>query len=59
MGSLAARGWRVLGYFVWMLGAGIVLDSEAWTAGAVLCVGGLLLFALGLHREKPRAAEVP
>jgi hypothetical protein len=37
----------VLGYFIWMLGAGVVLDSEALTAGGALLAVGASLFALG------------
>jgi hypothetical protein len=38
----------VLGYFVWMLGAGIVLDSEAVAAGSVLLAAGAALFLVGV-----------
>ena len=32
--ELHGKGWRVLGYFLWMLGAGVVLDSDARRAAA-------------------------
>jgi len=61
MPELRGRGWRVLGYFVWMLGAGVVLDSEALGAGGVLLVVGAALFAVGvvqsLARRPARDAE--
>ena len=47
MAELRGKGWRVLGYFIWMLGAGVVLDSEALTAGGALLAVGASLFALG------------
>jgi hypothetical protein len=37
----------VLGYFIWMLGAGIVLDSPAVGAGGILLSLGAALFLLG------------
>jgi hypothetical protein len=37
----------VLGYFIWMLGAGVVLDSEALNAGGAMLAVGASLFALG------------
>lgn len=47
MGELRGKGWRVLGYFIWMLGAGVVLDSDAIVAGGTLLAVGAALFALG------------
>ncbi|MGD9763908.1 MAG: hypothetical protein AB7V27_09365 [Candidatus Binatia bacterium] len=47
MPELRGKGWRVLGYFTWMLGAGVVLDSAALGPGAVLLGLGAALFALG------------
>ena len=37
----------MLGYFIWMLGAGIVLDSQAIGAGGLLLAVGAGLFLLG------------
>jgi hypothetical protein len=37
----------VLGYFIWMLGAGVVLDSQAVGAGGVILGLGAALFLLG------------
>jgi hypothetical protein len=51
MPELRGKGWRVLGYFLWMLGAGIVLDSDRLGAGRLLLVGGAALFALGLWQS--------
>lgn len=49
--ELHGKGWRVLGYFVWMLGAGVRLDSDATgTAQALLCAGAAL-FALGVWQS--------
>ncbi len=47
MAELRGKGWRVLGYFIWMLGVGIVLDSDAVVAGGALLALGAGLFALG------------
>ena len=48
MRELRGKGWRVLGYFLWMLGAGVVLDSgRSAPAASVLAVGGAALFSLG------------
>lgn len=47
MRELAGRGWRVLGYFVWMLGVGVSLDSDATRAAGLLLTIGGALFALG------------
>lgn len=47
MAELRGKGWRVLGYFVWMLGAGVILDSPAMGAGSALLAAGAALFLLG------------
>jgi len=47
MPELHGKGWRVLGYFIWMLGAGVVLDSNACGAGGILLVVGGALFGYG------------
>ncbi len=54
MVELRGKGWRVLGYFVWMLGAGVVLDSDARRAGLLLLAGGAALFALGVWQSLTR-----
>ena len=54
MAELRGKGWRVLGYFVWMLGAGVVLDSDALAIGAVLLATGAGLFALGVWQSWTR-----
>ncbi len=51
MAEMAGKGWRVLGYFVWMLGAGIVLDSDAWGIGGALLAVGAGLFVFGAVRS--------
>ena len=47
MAELRGKGWCVLGYFIWMLGAGIVLDHESSGAGPLLLAVGAALFSLG------------
>lgn len=58
MDELRGRGWRVLGYFVWMLGAGVVLDSAWPTLGGLLLALGAALFAAGVWQTWSRVAEV-
>jgi hypothetical protein len=51
MRELRGKGWRVVGYFVWMLGAGVVLDSHAAVTGRVLLAVGAVLFAAGVWQS--------
>jgi membrane protein implicated in regulation of membrane protease activity len=44
---MRGKGWRVFGYFIWMLGAGVLLDSEAAGVGGALLALGAALFAVG------------
>ena len=48
MRELAGKGWRVFGYFVWMIGAGVFLDSDAGIVAGLLLLAGAGLFALGV-----------
>ncbi|GIW41120.1 MAG: hypothetical protein KatS3mg076_1697 [Candidatus Binatia bacterium] len=48
MTDLRAKGWRIAGMFVLMVGAGLWLESRFWRVGAVLAALGLGCFALGL-----------
>ncbi len=59
MHELRGRGWRVLGYFLWMLGAGVVLDSSAARFGAMLLIGGAALFAVGVWQSVVRGTGTP
>ena len=47
MHELEGKGWRVLGYFIWMLGAGFRLDSDACGTAVVLMVVGVTMFLVG------------
>ena len=58
MRELRGKGWRVLGYFVWMLGAGVVLDSDALCLGGAVCAGGAALFALGAMQGRGGAGRM-
>jgi hypothetical protein len=59
MNELRGKGWRVLGYFVWMLGAGVVLDSDAVGLGSVMLLTGFILFGVGvLQAQRSAAAKV-
>jgi hypothetical protein len=46
--ELDAKGRRVLGYFVFMLGAGLVLDSSALWYGVAVMIVGAASFASGV-----------
>jgi hypothetical protein len=59
MSELRGKGWRVLGYFIWMVGAGVVLDSDAIGFGTALLLTGGCLFAVGLaSAQRPATHEV-
>ena len=47
MAELDGKGWRVLGYFIWMLGAGVALESDANLVAAVMLAVGAALFLRG------------
>lgn len=55
MSELRGKGWRVLGYFIWMLGAGVVLDSNAVGLGGVMLLTGLMLFGVGVLQSQSPA----
>jgi hypothetical protein len=55
MPELRGKGWRVLGYFLWMLGAGIVLDGPPGTVGKLLLALGAGLFLLGAWQSRAGA----
>lgn len=48
MDEMRGKGWRVLGYFIWMVGAGVLLDSASPGVGGLLLLGGAGLFAMGV-----------
>lgn len=56
MAELRGKGWRVLGYFIWMLGAGVILDSAAAGVGGTLLALGAGLFLCGALQGDGRAA---
>ena len=59
MAELRGKGWRVFGYFVWMLGAGVVLDSRAAGVGLLLLASGAFLFGVGVVQSLGVRHEVP
>jgi hypothetical protein len=59
MHELRGKGWRVLGYFVWMLGAGIILDANAPRAGTLLMLIGAALFVTGVRQSMSRERGTP
>jgi hypothetical protein len=53
MGEFGGRGWRVLGFYVFLLGSGLVLESRAVWYGVAIMVVGAGCFAWGiLSRHK-------
>lgn len=54
MAELYGKGWRVLGYFIWMLGAGVRLDSDARRLGTLLLLAGGALFFVGVWQSLKR-----
>lgn len=58
MAELHGKGWRVLGYFIWMLGAGVVLDSEATRAGGAMLALGASLFLVGAAQSLRRGSAL-
>jgi hypothetical protein len=53
--ELAGKAKRVVGTFVLMVGAGIVLDSSAGWAGTITMLIGMALFIRGVVEAWPRA----
>jgi hypothetical protein len=58
MAELCGKGWRVIGYFVWMLGAGVLLDGDTPWMGGLLLVAGAGLFLLGVWQSMSGAGGV-
>lgn len=58
MRELRGKGWRVIGYFTWMLGAGVLLDSDAVAVGRLLLAVGAAIFAAGVWQSR-RGSEGP
>ena len=52
MREMRGKGWRVIGYFVWMLGAGVVLDSDDVAIGQLLLAVGAAVFAAGVWQSR-------
>jgi hypothetical protein len=50
------KAHRVLGYFLFMLGTGLVLESGAQRVGVALALLGAALFARGLWLIRPSGA---
>jgi hypothetical protein len=48
MSELRGKGWRVLGYLIWMLGAGMVLDGDGGAAAPLVLICGAALFTAGV-----------
>jgi hypothetical protein len=50
---LRRKGWRVAGMFVFMIGAGVVLESPAVWSGVVVMVGGLIVHGATFMAKTP------
>ena len=59
--ACAAKEKRVVGVFVFMLGAGFVIDRQAFGAGALAMLLGAAVFTWGvlLQRQGAAKAEAP
>lgn len=51
MRELRGKGWRTVGYFVWMVGAGIVLDGGTLFWGRLLLLAGAFFFFAGVWQS--------
>jgi hypothetical protein len=51
MFELYGRGWRTVGYFAWMLGAGIILDGGGLFWGRTLLLSGAFFFFVGVWQS--------
>ena len=54
---LEASERRVLGMFLLLLGAGLILDCHSLWVGGVLLGGGAFVFARGLRMKRHRPAD--
>lgn len=57
MTELDGRGRRVTGFFVFMLGAGLVLESAALWYGVAIMVAGVVCFAWGMLSRSGRPGD--
>jgi hypothetical protein len=48
------KGTRVTGFFILLLGAGVILDSAAHGLGAVIALSGAVLLGWGVVRATRR-----
>jgi hypothetical protein len=55
--DLAGKSQRVIGTFVFMIGAGLVLESHAGWLGTGLMIAGAALVGWGLLAAPPRRVE--
>ena len=51
------KGRRVAGFFVFMLGGGLLLESAAVWLGVILMGIGAIIFALGMVAESRREPQ--
>jgi hypothetical protein len=56
---MAGKGKRVVGTFLLMLGAGIVLESSWHWSGGALILGGVAALVRGALAARPRTAPEP
>lgn len=57
--ALRGKGWRVFGFFLWMLGTGIVLDGDAFAFGSLLLGVGMAAFLGGIVQGSRLPQEPP
>ena len=56
--ELAGKAKRVVGFFVLMVGSGIVLDSSASWPGTAIMMIGMAFFIWGVAGARPRATTM-
>ena len=59
MRELAGKGKRVIGSFVLMIGAGVILDSHVLWVGVAIMLIGALAFIWGLLAARPGGLALP
>lgn len=57
MAELRGKGWRVVGYFLWMLGAGLHLDGGPELLARGMLAVGLLVFLKGAWQSWQSPAQ--
>jgi hypothetical protein len=52
------KGMRVTGFFLFLLGTGVMLDSAADVAGAVVAAAGAVILVVGLSKVQTQRSTL-